>query len=101
MPTKLKRKQGALADHRFLDEVFVNIQGQRHYLWRAINQNRNVIDILLQRRRNARAAKRFFRTQLKRATALTQSTGYRQSRKLSCGAQGENARCSTRHALIR
>jgi putative transposase len=61
MPAKLKRKQGALANHRFLDEVFVNIQGQRHYLWRTIDRNRDVIDIVLQRRRNGRAARRFFR----------------------------------------
>jgi putative transposase len=45
--------------------VFANIQGQRHYLWRGIGQNGNVTDILLQRRRNARAAKRFFRKLLK------------------------------------
>ena len=62
---KLRREQGTLADHWLLDEVFVNIQGQRYYLWRAIDQNGDVIDILLQRRRNARAAKRFFRKLLK------------------------------------
>jgi putative transposase len=48
-----------------LDEVFVNIQGQRHYLWRAVDQDGDLIDILVQRRRNARAAKRFFRRLLK------------------------------------
>jgi putative transposase len=48
-----------------LDEVFVNIQGQRHYLWRAVDQDGDVIDILVQRYRNARAAKRFFRKLLK------------------------------------
>ena len=62
---KLRREQGTLADHWLLDEVFVNIQGRRHYLWRAIDQNGDVIDILLQRRRNARAARRFFRKLLK------------------------------------
>ena len=56
----LRRRQPASGDHWFLDEVFVNIQGQRHYLWRAIDQDGDVIDILLQRRRNGRAAKRFF-----------------------------------------
>ena len=62
---KLRREQGTLADHWLLDEVFVNIQGQRHYLWRAIDQNGDVIDILLQRRRNGRAVRRFFRKLLK------------------------------------
>jgi putative transposase len=58
---KLKRRQGRLGDVWHLDEVFVNIQGQRHYLWRAVDQDRDVIDVLVQRYRNARAAKRFFR----------------------------------------
>jgi putative transposase len=56
---KLKRKQGPLADRCFLDKGFVNIQGRRHYLWRTIDQNGDVIGILLRTRRNARAAKRF------------------------------------------
>ena len=54
-----------LADVWHLDEVFVNIQGQRHYLWRAVDQDGEKIDILVQRNRNARAAKRFFRKLLK------------------------------------
>jgi len=61
----LKRRQGRLGDVWHLDEVFVKIQGQRHYLWRAIDQDGDVIDILVQRYRNARAAKRFFRKLLK------------------------------------
>ena len=61
----LRRKQSTQGDHWFLDEVFVTIQGQRQYLWRAIDQDGDVIDILLQRRRNGRAAKRFFRKLLK------------------------------------
>ena len=48
-----------------LDEVFVKIRGERHYLWRAVDQDGDAIDILVQRYRNARAAKRFFRKLLK------------------------------------
>ncbi len=62
---KLRRRQGRLGDTWFLDEVFVTIQGQRHYLWRAVDQDGDVIDILVQRRRDARAAKRFFLKLLK------------------------------------
>jgi putative transposase len=40
-----------------LDEVFVKIGGELHYLWRAVDQDGDVIDILVQRYRNARAAK--------------------------------------------
>jgi putative transposase len=59
------RRRGQLGDTWFLDEVFVLIQGQRHYLWRAVDQDGDVIDILVQRRRDARAARRFFRKLLK------------------------------------
>jgi putative transposase len=39
--------------------VFIKINGVRHYLWRAIDQDGNVLDVLVQSRRNAKAAKRF------------------------------------------
>jgi putative transposase len=48
-----------------LDEVFLTIRGERHYLWRAVDQSGNVLDILVQRRRDKTAAKRFFRKLLK------------------------------------
>jgi putative transposase len=62
---RLQRHQGRLGDVWHLDEVFVKIRGERHYLWRAVDQDGDVIDILVQRYRNARAAKRFFRKLLK------------------------------------
>ena len=62
---KFKKRQGRLGDTWHIDEVFVTIQGQRQYLWRAVDQDGDVIDILVQRRRNQRAAERFFRRLLK------------------------------------
>ena len=62
---KLKRRQGRLGDVWHLDEVFVKIRGERHYLWRAVDQDEDVIDVLVQRHRNARAAKRFLRMLLR------------------------------------
>ena len=62
---RLKKRQGRLGDTWFLDEVFVTINGQRQYLWRAVDQDGDVIDILVQPRRNRRAAERFFRKLLK------------------------------------
>ncbi len=62
---RLKRRQGRLGDSWFLDEVFVTINGQRQYLWRAVDQDGDLIDILVQPRRDGRAARRFFRTLLK------------------------------------
>ena len=62
---KLKKRQGRLGDTWHLDEVFITIQGERHYLWRAVDQDGDVINILVQRHRNQRAAERFFRRLLK------------------------------------
>jgi putative transposase len=61
----LRRRQGRLGDIWHLDELFVNIQGQRHYLWRAVDQDGDVIDVLVQPRRDQAAAERFFRKLLK------------------------------------
>ena len=48
-----------------LPSLFLTIQGERHDLWRAVDQDGNVLDILVQRRRDKNAAKTFFRTLLK------------------------------------
>jgi len=56
---------GAVGDKWHLDEVFVRICGKLLYLWRAIDQHGHVLDILVQRRRNPRAADRFFRKLLR------------------------------------
>ena len=62
---KLKRREGRLGDHRYLDEVFIRINGQQRYLWRAVDQDGDVIDILVLPHRNQRAAERFFRKLLR------------------------------------
>ena len=61
----LRRKQGRLGDIWHVDELFITIQGQRRYLWRAVDQDGDVIDILVTKRRDRRAAKRFFHRALK------------------------------------
>ena len=45
--------------------MFLTIKGEHHYLWRAVDQDGNVLDILVQRRRDKQAAKKFFRKRLK------------------------------------
>jgi putative transposase len=52
-------------DQWHVDEVLLTINGKRHYLWRAVDQDDNVLDILVQRRRNKKAAKKFFKKLLK------------------------------------
>lgn len=61
----LRRRQGRLGDTWYLDELFVNIQGRQQYLWRAVDHDGDVIDILVQLRRDRHAAERFFRKLLK------------------------------------
>ena len=48
-------------DKWHLDEVVITIRGKKHWLWRAIDANGDVLDILVQTRRNANAAKRLFK----------------------------------------
>jgi putative transposase len=62
---ELRRRRPRPGDKWHLDEVFIKINGKDHYLWRAVDQDGNVLDILVQSRRNKKAAKRFFRKLLK------------------------------------
>lgn len=62
---KLKKNRGRLGDTWFLDEVFIKINGATHYLWRAVDQDGDEIDILVRKRRNKKAAFIFFKRLLK------------------------------------
>jgi len=61
---RLQHRRGRQGDTWHLDELFVKIQGRQQYLWRAVDGD--VLDILVQSRRNRRAATQFFRTLLQR-----------------------------------
>ncbi len=62
---RLKKKHQGYGDTFFIDEVFVKIDGKQHYLWRAVDQDGEIVDVFLQRRRDGIAAKRFFKRLLK------------------------------------
>ncbi len=79
---KPKKRQGRSGNTWHIDEIFVTIQGQRHCLYRAVDRDGDVIDILLQRRRNQRAAERFFRRLLKSQGGGTAVFSHRQTSKL-------------------
>src|SRR6266436_6103933 len=68
--TQLRRRRPRPGDKWHLDEVFLTIKGEHHYLWRAVDQEGNVLDILVQRRRDKQAAKKFFRKLLKGLTYI-------------------------------
>jgi putative transposase len=62
---RLKRRHDGFGDTFYIDEVFVKIDGIQHYLWRAVDQDGEIVDVFLQRRRDGKAAKRFFKRLLK------------------------------------
>ncbi len=57
----VRRRRPRPGDKWHLDAVFVGINGVQHYLWRAVDQEGTVLDILVQSRRDTAAAKKFFR----------------------------------------
>ena len=56
----MERKHRGYGDTFYIDEVFVKINGKQHYLWRAVDQDGEVVDVYLQAKRDGVAAKRFF-----------------------------------------
>jgi putative transposase len=63
---QIRRRLPAPGDKWHLDEVVISISGRKHWLWRAVDQHGVVLDILVQSRRNAKAAKRLLRKLLKK-----------------------------------
>ena len=59
--SRVRKRDSGYGDSWYLDEVFVRIEGKQRYLYRAVDQDGDVIDILVQKKRDARAAKKFFR----------------------------------------
>ena len=64
---QLRQRAPARGDKWHMDEVVVSIAGKQHWLWRAVDQNGFVLDVLVQRRRDGRAAQRLMRKLLKSA----------------------------------
>lgn len=62
---RLKRSHRGYGDTFYIDEVFVKINGKQHYLWRAVDQDGEVVDVYLQAKRNGAAAMRFFKRLLR------------------------------------
>jgi len=62
---RLKCRHQGFSDTFYIDEVFVKIDGKQQYLWRAVDQDGEVVDVFLQARRDGAAATRFFKRLLK------------------------------------
>jgi len=63
---RLRRKRASRRDVWHLDEVVISIAGQKHWLWRAVDQDGYVLDEIVQSRRDTKAAKRLLRRLLKK-----------------------------------
>ena len=62
----IKKRRGPLGDTWYMDEVYiVMVRGERRYLWRAVDQDGDVLDILVQKHKDKRAAVRFFKKLMK------------------------------------
>jgi transposase-like protein len=66
--------------------------GKKHWLWRAVDQDGVVLDVLVQSRRDKHAAKRLLRKLLKKADAAAARHDHRQAGELSRGEAGADAR---------
>jgi transposase-like protein len=93
----LRRRQPQLGDEWHLDEVFLKINGELRYLWRAIDQDGNVLDILVPNRRDQAPAGRFFRRLVKKTHAVPRVVVTDKLR--SCGATHREVMPSVPQAL--
>jgi putative transposase len=84
---QIRSRRGRLGDRWHLDEVFLRINGKLHYLWRAVDQDGKVLDILVQSRRHKQAAKKFFRKLLKGSSVRSTDHRHQQTPQLR-GSQG-------------
>ena len=71
-------------DRWHLDEVYLSINGKLQYLWRAVDQDGEVLDILVQPRRNRRAAKKFFRKLLRQLQYVPRATSRLANASIAC-----------------
>ena len=94
---RLKRRQGRLGETWLLDEVFVAINGQRQYLWRAVD----LIDLLVQTPSGRACGAEILPKTLEESATGTVSSRDRQAGQLPSCPAGRHARCHPRHDPIR
>lgn len=99
---RLKRKTPSRHDIWHLDEVVITIAGQKHWLWRAVDQDGHVLDEIAQSRRNTKAAKRLLKRLLRKqgcaprrgAVTLTRNTVLYSSTKKFAPHEGSGLGCA-------
>ena len=88
---RLKQRHRGYGDTFYIDEVFVKINGKQQYLWRAVDQDGEVVDVYLQARRDGAAAKRFFKRLMQELWWRAQEHRDGQIEKLQCGPSRTDA----------
>ena len=76
---RIRRRAPRRGDKWHLDEVVISIAGKKYWLWRAVDQDGFDLDVLVQRRRDKKAAKRLFRKLLKKQWSSPSGAGHRQA----------------------
>ena len=79
---QLRRRRPRPGDKWHVDEVFIRINGSHHYLWRAVDHDGNVLDVLVQSRRNAVAAKKVLPAAPQGTAVCAARAGHRQAGQL-------------------
>ena len=70
---RLRRLRPRPSGRWHLDEVFVRIGGKRMYLWRAVDDEGEVLDVLVQAKRNRRAALKLMRKLLRKQGSVPEN----------------------------
>jgi putative transposase len=82
---RLRQRRPRPSDRWHLDEMVVRIAGRRMYLWRAVDHEGEILDMLVERRRDKRAALRLMRKLLKKTRLRAEVAGNRQAPVLRLG----------------
>ena len=80
----LRKKRGRLGDIWHVDELFVKIQGHQLYLWRAVDQDGDVLEILVTKQRNKRGRQAVLSQSVEEPRKASVATRHRQTEELSC-----------------
>ncbi len=95
----LRRKSPRPGDRWQLDEVFLKINGRIHYLWRAVDQDGDVLDILVQSKRDKRGQEVFPQT-VEEIAVCPACDHHRQVEELWCGEGRSVTQCRTPSAKV-
>jgi hypothetical protein len=87
-------------DRWHLDEVFLKINGRLHYLWRAVDQDGDGLDIMVQSHRDKEGSQEILSQAIERVEVCSARDRHRQAEELQRGEGRNDAGCRTRPAQV-